>query len=96
MRVAPDNEWLVPVALSGECNDVVGALQLREGVAVGVPAQFHAACARLAVHHPCTSDNMLQLKNLLATAQLDIPFHSNLVNTKLVFIEPGLRLVCAH
>jgi len=54
-RGAPDDERLVRVALRGEGDDVVGALQLREGVRLGVAPQLHAALARLAVHHACAA-----------------------------------------
>ena len=49
----PDNEGLVRVALRGEGDDVVGALQLRKGVVLCIPPQLHAAFARPAVHHAC-------------------------------------------
>ena len=41
------------IALRGEGDDVVGALQLREGVVLCIPPQLHAACARSAVYHAC-------------------------------------------
>ena len=50
---APHDERLGLVALRGEGDDVVGALQLREGVVQRVPAQLHAAAAGQAVHHAC-------------------------------------------
>ena len=50
---SPDDEGLVRVALRGEGDDVVGALQLRKGVVLCIPPQLHAACARPAVHHAC-------------------------------------------
>ena len=43
------------VALRGEGDDVVGALQLRKGVVLCIPPQLHAACARPAVHHACAA-----------------------------------------
>ena len=49
----PDDEGLVFVALRGEGDDVVGALQLRKGVRQRIPPQLHAAAARLTVHHAC-------------------------------------------
>ena len=59
-RGAPDDEGLLVVALRSEGDDVVGALQLREGVAAGVPPQLHAAAACLAVHHPCAHSRTLE------------------------------------
>lgn len=49
----PDDEGLRGVALRGEGNDVVGALQLREGVALRVAQQLYPPCAVLAIHHAC-------------------------------------------
>ena len=60
-RGAPDDEGLLVVALRGEGNNVVGALQLRKGVAAWVPPQLHAATASLAVHHPCACKQTLGL-----------------------------------
>ena len=59
-RGAPDDEGLLVVALRGEGYDVVGALQLRKGVAAGIPPQFHAAAACLTVHHPCAHSMNLE------------------------------------
>ena len=53
---APDNERLALVALRGERDDVVRALQLREGVLQWIPPQLHAARASCAVHHACMWD----------------------------------------
>ena len=50
---SPDDEGLVRIALRGEGDDVVGALQLRKGVVLCIPPQLHAAGAPPAVHHAC-------------------------------------------
>ena len=56
-RVAPDDEGLLVVALRGEGDDVVRALQLRKGMAAGIPPQLHAATACLAIYHPCSAQH---------------------------------------
>ena len=43
------------VPLRGEGDDVVGALQLREGVRAGIPLELHTAAACLAVDDACTT-----------------------------------------
>ena len=63
----PDDEGLMRIALRGEGDDVVGALQLRKGVVLCISPQFHAARARPAVHHACASPGHVprELKTLL-------------------------------
>ncbi len=85
---SPDDEGLDRIALGGEGDNVVAALELCKGVALGIPAQLHTASACFTVHHACTRKVMICTRTWPTTCRT----HLSTCSRTILLIPPRWNL----